>query len=105
MKGRTGCECQGRYKRPACASPLQAGTSGPNRNGTWATGSRGHAALFLGYNDGFVTSRIGVSSGGIQDFIQNGIHHLIGTPYFDTELGSPTSLYGGIWASNPYSLY
>ena len=80
---------------------------GHNVRNTYSSGRRIHAALYMGYNNGFTRSRLGISSPGIQDFIQNGVHNtrLIHSPYFNTNLGTPRGPYTKHIANNPHSLY
>lgn len=77
------------------------------KKGTYSEGERKYARLYLGYNDGFTVSRIGVDAAFVQDFSQNGIHRLplIRSPYFNTKLGPPPCFYWDLVPYNPWSLY
>ena len=79
---------------------------GKNPLGTYSTGSRVYAGMYLGYRNGNRISRFGVDAPWVQDLFQNGIHRwVVPTPYFNTNYGSPSApfLQGGY--VNPFSLY
>ena len=79
---------------------------GKNPLGTYSTGSRVYAGMYLGYRNGNRVSRLGIDASWVQDLFQNGIHRwFVKTPYFNTYLGSPSTafLQGGYF--NPFSLY
>ncbi len=75
--------------------------------GTYSSGSRVWAGLYLGYSDGFTVNRTGISAPWVQDFFQNGVHHFItrSSPYFNTGLGSPTMPFWQVIGHNPWTLY
>ena len=75
--------------------------------GTYSSGERKYAAVYLGYSDGYTVSRLGISSAIFQDAFQNGIHRFItpNSPYFNSNLGTPTGLYWRVLPYNPWSLY
>lgn len=72
---------------------------------TYSAGERKYAGLYLGYSNGMVNSRSGISAPWVQDFFQNGVHTLINSPYFDTGLGTPTDVFMQARYSNPWTLY
>jgi len=79
---------------------------GKNPLGTYKTGSRVFAGMYLGYRNGNRVSRFGIDNAWVQDLFQNGIHRwVVPTPYFNTNYGSPSApfLQGGY--VNPFSLY
>ncbi|MDY0370724.1 MAG: polymorphic toxin type 23 domain-containing protein [Bacteroidales bacterium] len=79
---------------------------GKNPLGTYSTGSRVFAGMYLGYRNGNRVSRFGIDAAWVQDLFQNGIHRwVVPTPYFNTNYGSPSApfLQGGY--VNPFSLY
>ena len=79
---------------------------GKNPLGTYSTGSRVYAGMYLGYRNGNRVSRAGIDAPWVQDLFQNGIHRwVVPTPYFNTNYGSPSVpfLQGGY--VNPFSLY
>ena len=80
-------------------------TGKPNKYNTYSSGSRIWAGLYLGYRNGNTVSRIGDDAPWVQDVFQNGIHWLIGNPFFNTNYGPSTRLFtqGGFYF--PYSLY
>jgi RHS repeat-associated protein len=79
---------------------------GKNPLGTYSSGSRVYAGMYLGYRNGNRVSRFGIDAAWVQDLFQNGIHRwVVPTPYFNTNSGSPSApfLQGGY--VNPFSLY
>jgi hypothetical protein len=79
---------------------------GENPYSTYSEGDRVYAGLYAGYNNGFSVSRTGVDAAFVQDFAQNGVHKWLShSPYFNTNRGPATSLFGQWLAYNPWSLY
>lgn len=77
-----------------------------NKNhGTYSSGSRVYAGLYFGYSDGLSVSRVGVDGAFVQDFFQNRIHRIIGSPYFNTNYGPSTRLFQQTYSYHAYSLY
>ncbi len=77
-----------------------------NKLNTYSTGSRVYAGMYLGYRNGNRISRVGVDAPWVQDLFQNGWHHgVVKTPYFNTELGSPSAVFSQGGYLNPFSLY
>lgn len=94
--------------RLPCASWMPAAIEpGEHAAGTYSSGERVYAGLYLGYANGMVTSRTGISAPWVQDFFQNGVHRFItrSSPYFDSRRGTPTGLYSPTQYSNPWTLY
>jgi RHS repeat-associated protein len=82
---------------------------GFNRKGTYSSGERVYAGLYLGYRNGNRVSRFGIDGPGVQEWTQNFIHSkyfpLVNSPYFDTRLGSPPAMFLQGGYMNPFSLY
>jgi hypothetical protein len=79
---------------------------GKNPLYTYSSGSRVYAGMYVGYRNGNNISRMGVDAPWVQDFFQNGIHrHVVPTPYFNTNYGPPTRLFGQSGYRFAYSLY
>ena len=82
---------------------------GFNKKGVYSGGERVYAGLYLGYRNGNRVSRFGIDGPGVQEFTQNFIHGpafpLINAPYFDTRLGSPSTMFLQGGYINPFSLY
>jgi hypothetical protein len=76
-----------------------------SKHGTYSSGSRIYAALYLGYRSGNNVSRIGINAYWVQDFFQNGIHKLVGSPFYNTNLGPSSKLFLQSIGYFPYSLY
>jgi RHS repeat-associated protein len=83
------------------SSPLH----GRHKYNAYSSGSRVYAGMYLGYRNGNTISRIGVDAPWVQDAFQNGIHRLIGFPYFNTNNGPPTRLFQQTLQHQPYTLY
>ncbi|HAH59197.1 MAG TPA: hypothetical protein DCL86_13710, partial [Bacteroidales bacterium] len=65
---------------------------GKNPLGTYSSGSRVYAGMYLGYRNGNRVSRFGIDAAWVQDLFQNGIHRwVVPTPYFNTNSGSPSA--------------
>ena len=80
--------------------------------GSYLDGKVLSSYAYIGYNNGFVNSRIGIDSPHIQDVIQNGWHQSKlfywmtgGSPYIRTNYELPAEIYGFNKLTNPYSLY
>ena len=71
--------------------------------GTYSKGSRVFAGAYLGYRN----NRIGFDGGSVQDATQNFVHrHLVGTPYFNTNLGSSNGIFRQVYRNlNKWTLY
>ena len=78
---------------------------GKNPLNTYSTGSRVYAGMYLGYRNGNTVSRVGADAPWVQDFFQNGWHRLIGTPYFNPNLGPSSAPFSQGGYINPFSLY
>ncbi len=80
---------------------------GKNSHGTYSSGSRIYAGMYLGYRIGNRVSRIGIDSPLVQAFFQNGIHRLpfVKSPDYNTTYGPPTRLFYQSGYYFPYSLY
>ncbi len=74
--------------------------------GTYFSGDRVYAGLYFGLKSGQSVSRIGVDAPWVQDVFQNFVHKYITLgPYFNTNYGSPTSLFHRNITYNQWSLY
>ncbi len=81
------------------------GRKGPDK-GTYSSGSRVFAGLYIGVRNGNHVQRLGIDAPFVQDFFQNGIHrHIVRSPYFNTNLGSGPSLFTQNFTFSPWTLY
>jgi hypothetical protein len=79
---------------------------GDNKTGSYSSGSRVYAGMYVGMRNGNNVIRAGIDAPWVQDLFQNGVHrHLVPGPYFDTRLGPPAGLFGQGLYYNPYTLY
>ena len=78
---------------------------GFNPKGTYSLGDRIWAGLYLGIRSGNLNSRLGIDSPVVQDFFQDGLHFLIGTPNFNYLNGPEDRPFLQSGYINPFSLY
>ena len=83
--------------------------AGINKAGSYTDhgqGGNGHvlgSPSYIGWKDGNIIYRFGISAPVSQDFFQNSVHKFFGIPFF--EKGKYLSPYGFMGTFNPYSLY
>jgi len=78
---------------------------GKPEHGTYSSGERIYAALYIGMRIGKNVSRIGVDAPWAQDGIQNFAHKKLGYPFFNTDKGPPSRMFMQSGNYFPYSLY